>query len=293
MKRLDVEQTYTSSIIVGPRLRSPNADAVDRMAASLSDLGLLVPIGVKIVDEMEIDGTVCCGVPVLIYGATRLAAAKQLGWEKIDTQIIDGDEIDARLAEIAENLHRAELSVQERADHIAEWVRLTDEKNKGAICADIPRGRGQPQGGVNAAVRELGIERTEAQRAVKIAGISEEARTAAADAGVTTQTGLLEIAKAATPEAQVAKVSELQKRRESRRVVSSAGDDIVKRDADEAAAQILIDKLSTDDLTELLEHLFAGTGAKIAKAVKRGQLDGTGRTSADVSVFDRTSAGGY
>lgn len=35
---------------------------------------------------------------------------------------------DARLWEIAENLHRAELTVQERAEHIAEWVRLTGEK---------------------------------------------------------------------------------------------------------------------------------------------------------------------
>lgn len=53
---------------------------------------------------------------------------------------------------------------QDRAEHIAEWVRLTEGKNKGASCADIQRGRGQPQGGINAAVRELGIDRTEAQR---------------------------------------------------------------------------------------------------------------------------------
>lgn len=73
---------------------------------------------------------------------------------------------------------RAELTVQERADQIAEWVRLTEEKNIGATCADIQRGRGQPKGGINAAVRDLGIDRTEAQRAVKIASITPEARAA-------------------------------------------------------------------------------------------------------------------
>lgn len=35
---------------------------------------------------------------------------------------------DARLWEIAENLHRSELTVQERADHVAEWVKLVSDK---------------------------------------------------------------------------------------------------------------------------------------------------------------------
>jgi ParB family chromosome partitioning protein len=74
-------------------------------------------------------------------------------------------DIEARKAEIAENLHRAELTVQERADHIAEWVRLTEVS---AQVAPKPQG-GRPESGVRAAARELGVERTEAHRAVKIA----------------------------------------------------------------------------------------------------------------------------
>jgi hypothetical protein len=31
------------------------------------------------------------------------------------------------------------LTVLERSEHIAEWVRLTEENNKGANCADIPQ----------------------------------------------------------------------------------------------------------------------------------------------------------
>jgi hypothetical protein len=53
---------------------------------------------------------------------------------------------------------------RESMDHIAEWVRLTEEKS-GARCATKPgAGRGS-EGGLRAAVRELGIDRTEAQRA--------------------------------------------------------------------------------------------------------------------------------
>jgi ParB family chromosome partitioning protein len=88
---------------------------------------------------------------------------------------------------------KAELSVQERADHIAEWVRLTEEKQSAQLAPKAPVGH-RPQGGINAAVRELGIDRTEAQRAVKIAGITPEAKAAADEAGLNTQKARLEIA---------------------------------------------------------------------------------------------------
>jgi hypothetical protein len=79
------------------------------------------------------------------------------------------DEI--RLWEITENLHRADLTVQERCDQITEWVRLTDGKGVSAHVAPklSSRGRqgeGRPESGINAAVRDLGIDRTEAQRAL-------------------------------------------------------------------------------------------------------------------------------
>jgi hypothetical protein len=119
VRRLDIEKTRVPSIVVQPRLRRPSDSAIERMAQSLGEIGLITPIAVRVVDEMEINGEVVCGVPVLIHGATRLAAAALLGWEFIDTQIVEADDIDARLAEIAENLHREELTVQERAEHLA------------------------------------------------------------------------------------------------------------------------------------------------------------------------------
>jgi hypothetical protein len=70
--------------------------------------------------------------------------------------------------------------VAERAEHIAEWVRITGEKVKAQVAPlDRPHDRGRQNQGINAAVRDLGIDRTEAQRAVKIAAIAPEAKEAA------------------------------------------------------------------------------------------------------------------
>ena len=94
----------------------------------------------------------------------------------------------------AENLHRAELTVQERSDMLAEWVRLTEEKQSAQLAPKGPVGH-RPQGGINAAVRELGIDRTQAQRAVKIAAITPEAKAAAREAGIANnQSALLKVA---------------------------------------------------------------------------------------------------
>ena len=62
---------------------------------------------------------------------------------------------------------RAELTVAERSEHIAEWIRLTEEREQAkAQLAPLerPYDRGRPNQGINAASRELGIERTEARR---------------------------------------------------------------------------------------------------------------------------------
>jgi hypothetical protein len=74
---------------------------------------------------------------------------------------------------IAENLHRADLTQLQRTEQIALWIKLTDEKNNsGRTAATIPRGPGMPEGGLRAAAREIGVKRTSAQEAVKVAALS-------------------------------------------------------------------------------------------------------------------------
>jgi ParB family chromosome partitioning protein len=68
------------------------------------------------------------GVWRLIAGAHRLAAVPKLGHNKIDATVLHGLDIDAmRLAEIDENLVRADLTPGERALHLAERKRLYEK----------------------------------------------------------------------------------------------------------------------------------------------------------------------
>lgn len=70
----------------------------------------------------------------------------------------------ARRWEIAENLHRAELTKLERTEQIAEWINLTEKAAKEAAekvssqVATKPKG-GRPSVGVRAAARELGVDK--------------------------------------------------------------------------------------------------------------------------------------
>jgi ParB family chromosome partitioning protein len=95
-----------ASIRIENRLRSLDSAKVAELAASIAEIGLLQPIGIRP------DGT-------LVYGYHRLEACKQLGWTEIPAVVVDGDDLHAELAEISENLIRNELTLLERAEHLA------------------------------------------------------------------------------------------------------------------------------------------------------------------------------
>jgi len=61
-----------------------------------------------------------------------------LGWDEIDAIFVTGNEIEREGQEIAENLHRAELTALERSNQIARWAELTAAKT-GQV--DQPFGR--------------------------------------------------------------------------------------------------------------------------------------------------------
>jgi ParB-like chromosome segregation protein Spo0J len=186
-----------AEIDVGPRLRAIREKEVQRSAESMATIGLKTPITVRR------DGVRW----KLVVGVHRLEAARRLEWHEIQAVIMVGSERDARLWEIAENLHRAELTVLERAEHVAEWIKLTEAKVSAQV-APKPQG-GRPEGGIRAAARDLRIERTDARRAIKIASIVPEAKESARKAGVDdNQSQLLEVA-AQPIEQQVKKVAEI------------------------------------------------------------------------------------
>lgn len=115
---------HPSDVEVGERHRALSDDAVNRLAASMKEIGLRHPISVRVVDEMMVDGKATSGVPVLVAGAHRLAAAKLLGWDEIDCMEVDDDSVTAELWEISENLHRLDLTKDQRDEHIRRYAEL-------------------------------------------------------------------------------------------------------------------------------------------------------------------------
>jgi ParB family transcriptional regulator, chromosome partitioning protein len=199
-------------ISVGDRMRSLNQEVVDKLKESIRAIGLKTPISVR--DMGEDEGW------ELVTGLHRLEAAKQLGWTYIDAREETGSEDDAKMWEIAENLHRAELTALERAEHIDQWIKLSEAKEAAKKEADgvsaqvgpklSARGRageGRPQGGINAAVRKLGITRQEGQRSVRRAErIVPEVRDEIRDMPEIADSGVELDALAKTPPEQQAAV---------------------------------------------------------------------------------------
>ncbi len=92
----------------GRRRRRVDGDAVAMLADSMSAIGLQAPIVVR-ADPGD------RGALILVAGSHRLAAARRLGWSRIDALVAAGDDDELSLVEIDENLVRAELRPLERA----------------------------------------------------------------------------------------------------------------------------------------------------------------------------------
>jgi hypothetical protein len=102
----------------------------------------------------------------------------------------------------AENLHRADLTKLERDEQIAEWIDITEKVS--SQLATKPQG-GRPESGVRAAARDLGVDRDDAHRAVKVASLSDEAKeTAREEHPDNNRSALLAASREKSPEAQVA-----------------------------------------------------------------------------------------
>jgi uncharacterized ParB-like nuclease family protein len=180
---LRVEDVY----IYGDR-RALRNETISELAESMDRIGLRSPISVRIIPVNEGSGDY-----YLVTGAHRLAAAKKLGWEFIECFVVENESDDqAKLWEIAENLHRAELTVLERSKHIAEWVRIT---NKLSQVGTVSKGGRGNEGGINKAERDLGLGHNEAHRAIKIAGLTPEAKKVAVEVGLDDNASALLAAK--------------------------------------------------------------------------------------------------
>jgi ParB/RepB/Spo0J family partition protein len=180
-------------IVIPDGRREVDPAVVKRLADSIESIGLRHPVTVRKKGEQYI----------LVAGRHRIEACKKVGREHVPAIIVTMTNSEARMWEIAENLHRAELTKLERAEQIEEWRKLS---------AQVGHSSHPAERGVSAAAESLGVGRAEVQRSEKIAHISPEAKAAAVEAGIDdNQSKLLEVARQPAGQ-QVAKVIQLAQR---------------------------------------------------------------------------------
>jgi ParB-like chromosome segregation protein Spo0J len=102
-----------NDIIVGDRLRPVDQSRVDSLTESIGKIGMKTPITV-----LPVPGS---NPPKyrLVAGNHRFEAQRQLGRGHVDAIIMIGNDKQAQLWEIDENLCRNELTPAERAAHVA------------------------------------------------------------------------------------------------------------------------------------------------------------------------------
>lgn len=156
-----------SDIELGERRRALSTDAVDRLAASMKDIGLRQPVTVRVVEEMMVDGHLTAGVPVLVAGAHRLAAAKKLGWAEIDCIEVEDDPIAAELWELSENLHRLDLTKEQRDEHIRRYAELLEARRElSAKVSNNPTPVGRPKSISTEIAEDTGLSARTVRRAL-------------------------------------------------------------------------------------------------------------------------------
>jgi hypothetical protein len=107
-----------------------NDGTVSNLVESFTAVGQIQPISVS-------RDTGHAGKWKLHGGAHRVLAAHKVGWTTIQALVFEREAEDLALIEIAENLHRKDLSIMERARLQNRW--LEDRPAKG--CASCPAWR--------------------------------------------------------------------------------------------------------------------------------------------------------
>ena len=250
---MKLDNIEVSAVIVPPGRREPNMARVREIAESIRRVGLLQPIVVR----EQAHGY------KLIAGRHRLAAVTLLEEPFIDAFLFKGDDIDQRLAEITENLHRADLTALERDEQIAEWVRLTAEK---VSQVATPLGGSQPNTkGVRQAERDLGIKRDDASRALRVADLSDSAKEAARASKLDNNRSVL-LKAAAAPVDRQAEV--IRQEAEARKKDNKARNEIIRDDHTEEFAEWLYQH-GGQELPSLISWLEVCKPKEVIEALRR------------------------
>jgi len=157
----------------------------------------------------------------LVWGGHRLAASQslghkmiaaiavdRLGWDHGHRENADLDDF-VKMTEIAENLHRSDLTTQERNEQLAIWVALLEKRTpiSDAAQPNSKKPGPKPSRAVAEVAKVSGLSTKTVKEAIKTTKVSPEVKAAADDAGLTSKQRL---AISRLPEAdQLAGVSKM------------------------------------------------------------------------------------
>ena len=174
-----------------------NPEKVRLIAESLKVTGLPTPLTVRQLSDLL----------KLLSNPCRLKARKKRGMDACECVVLQVDETDGRLWQIAELLHQPKLRPLDWAELVMEWVHLVREKD-GRVTH--PVGGRQPRDrGLAKAERVLGVSRRAIGVSEEIVSISDAGKAEIRRLGLRVKRDLVKVAKLLSDDEQVAMVQRL------------------------------------------------------------------------------------
>ncbi|MCT7667652.1 ParB N-terminal domain-containing protein [Shinella kummerowiae] len=112
-----------SEIVIPDRLRAVEEEQALVIAQSMVEHGQINPITVRATPAAK------GGKYTLVAGAHRLRACVINDDDEIDAMVVEGDQVEAQLIEITENLFRNELSVIDRAIFVQTYREVWEQRH--------------------------------------------------------------------------------------------------------------------------------------------------------------------
>jgi ParB family chromosome partitioning protein len=244
LKVVDIPVAVLLPVVEQTRVRG---EIVDTLVESFTAVGQIQPVSVS--RDCQDGGYKLHG------GAHRVLAADKVGWSTIQALVFEREPEDLELIEIAENLHRKNLSVLESARQHKRWLDVV--RQRGVQHAQ-PGGAQPHDKGYSKAARLFDETREGMRRSESIASIPDEVVSHIMRHELdNNQKVLLEIAKITGVEAQIEKVHELAARKRSpeRQRRSKSENGAAEVTVDEPHAQTLVPPLLQEEFPALPDYL--------------------------------------
>ena len=198
-------------IVIGKDHRSHDADAINDMAVSIREVGVINPVIVTHAGKND-DGK---SQYDCVSGGLRIHGAKEVGYTEISAIVLKGDENYIQLCGIAADLFRDDLTVLQQAEFLKDWLAITHKKGWQSAK---PGGLQPHDKGLSKAAKVLKLSRRMVGRLETIGDLSVEVKAAIKAAKLdNSQKSMLAIAKEGTDEKQVKKVEELRRHKNAKK----------------------------------------------------------------------------